>query len=96
MGFAKFTPMELKSDAHLSLTNFIQDIGVMETLLVDNAPTMAYKEWQKTVREYRINQRMTEPYSPWQNRAELDVREIKRAPSLCHLRCLSPVGVRLS
>jgi transposase len=51
----------------------------METQLVDNDPTMAYKEWQKTVREYHINQRMTEPYSPWQNRAELDVREIKRA-----------------
>ena len=63
----------------MSLTNFIQDVGVMETQLVDNDPTMAYKEWQKTVREYHINQRMTEPYSPWQNRAELDVREIKRA-----------------
>lgn len=29
--------------------------------------------------KYRINQRTTEPYSPRQNRAELDVREIKRS-----------------
>ena len=42
-------------------------------LVVDGDPTMAYKEWKKTVREFRINQTTTEPYSPWQNRAELDV-----------------------
>lgn len=79
LGFSRFMPMELKSDAHLSLTSFIQQHGVMENLIVDNDPTMAYEEWRKTVREFRINQRTTEPYSPWQNRAELDVREIKRS-----------------
>jgi hypothetical protein len=79
LGFSRFMPMELKSDAHLSLTSFIQQHGVMENLIVDNDPTMAYKEWRKTVREFRIHQRTTEPYSPWQNRAELDVREIKRS-----------------
>ena len=72
-------PMELKSDAHLSLTSFIQRHGVMENLIVDNDPTMAYKEWRKTIREFRINQRTTEPYSPWQNRAEPDIREVKRS-----------------
>jgi transposase len=50
----------------------------MEDLVVDGDPTMAFKEWRKTIREFRINQKTTEPYSPWQNRAELDVREAKR------------------
>jgi hypothetical protein len=71
--------MESKADAHLSLTNFIKEDGIMENLVVDNDPTMAYKQWKQTVREFRINQTMTEPYSPWQNKAELDVRESKRA-----------------
>ncbi|KAI2491468.1 Reverse transcriptase (RNA-dependent DNA polymerase) [Fragilaria crotonensis] len=57
LGFARFTPMELKSDAHLSLTSFIQQHGVMENLVVDNDPTMGVQR----------------------NRAELDVREIKRS-----------------
>ncbi|KAI2501496.1 hypothetical protein MHU86_12941 [Fragilaria crotonensis] len=47
LGFARFMPMELKSDAHLSLTSFIQQHGVMENLIVDNDPTMAYKEWRE-------------------------------------------------
>jgi hypothetical protein len=51
----------------------------MEKLVVDGDPTMAYKDWKKTIHEFRIDQRTTEPYSPWQNRAELDVRETKRA-----------------
>ena len=51
----------------------------MENLIVDNDPTMAYREWRKTVQEFCINQRTTEPYSPWQNRAELDVQEVKRS-----------------
>ena len=47
--------------------------------MVNNDPTMAFKEWRKTVREFRINQKSMEPYLPWQNRVELDVREVKRS-----------------
>jgi hypothetical protein len=79
LGFTRFTPMELKADAYLSLTNFIKEDGIMENLVVDNDPTMAYKQWKQTVREFWINQTMTEPCSPWQNKAELNVRETKRA-----------------
>jgi hypothetical protein len=79
IGYSRFMPLESKADAHLSLTSFIHSKGIMENLVVDGDPTMAYKEWKRTVREFRINQRTTEPYSPWQNRAEIDVREVKRA-----------------
>ena len=40
LGFSRCMPMELKSDAHLSLTSLIQQHGVMENLIVDNDPTM--------------------------------------------------------
>jgi hypothetical protein len=79
VGYARFMPLESKADAHLSLTSYIHSKGIMENLVVDGDPTMAYKEWKKTVREFRINQTTTEPYSPWQNRVEIDVREVKRA-----------------
>ena len=90
IGFAHFTPMESKADAFLSLDGFIRTHGVMETLVVDNDPTMAFKEWKHTVREFRINQKNTEPYSPWQNKAELDVREVKRGIRRFKRRTNSP------
>ena len=34
---------------------------------------MAYKAWKDMIQEYRIKHTTTEPYSPWQNCAELDV-----------------------
>ena len=90
IGFSRFTPMESKADAHLSLSNFIKEDGVMENLVVDGDPTMAFEEWRKTVREFRITQTTTEPYSPWQNKAELDVREVKRAVKRFKRRSSSP------
>lgn len=35
-------------------------------------------EWGQGIKEYRINQQMTEPYSPWQNKAESEIQEIKK------------------
>lgn len=90
MGFARFMPLESKADAYLSLSSFIKQHGITENLVVDGDPTMAYKDWKRTVREYRINQTTTEPYSPWQNKAELDVREIKRAIRRFKRRTNSP------
>jgi hypothetical protein len=90
MGFTKITPMESKADAHLSLDGFIKQYGIMENLVVDGDPTMAYKQWKSTVKEYRIHQTTTEPYSPWQNKAELDVREIKRGIRRFKRRTNSP------
>ena len=90
IGFTRFYPMVSKADAHLSLKAFIQEVGIMEHLVVDGDPTMAYKEWRKTIQEYRIKQTTTEPYSPWQNRAELDVREVKRGVRRFVKRSRSP------
>ncbi|KAI2502009.1 hypothetical protein MHU86_12412 [Fragilaria crotonensis] len=35
-------------------------------------------EWKKRIRKYSIDPKYTEPYSPFQNKAELDIRELKR------------------
>lgn len=90
MGYSRFVPLESKADAHLSLDPFIKDHGIMENLVVDGDPTMAYKEWRRTIREFRIHQTTTEPYSPWQNKAELDVREVKRGIRRFKKRTYSP------
>jgi hypothetical protein len=65
-GYSLFYPLEKKGLAHRGLTKTIQDVGIMKDLTVDGASELNDKflEWGKVVKEYRINQRTTEPYSP--------------------------------
>jgi hypothetical protein len=49
--------MESKADAHLSLNAFIQNHRVMENLVVDNDPTMAYKAWRKQSANFGLTKR---------------------------------------
>ncbi len=62
-----------------ALNNFVKKIGIPEMLLCDNDTTMdGWGEWKKRVRKYSIDPKYTKPYSPFQNKAELDIRELKR------------------
>lgn len=78
-GFSKLYPMTTKGETAQSLDSFVKTFGIMDRLITDGDPTMQEsKAWKETVASYRIQQRWTEPHSPWQNRAELDIRECKR------------------
>ena len=78
-GFTKIYPMERKNESIHSLDDFVKKIGVPETLICDNDTTMeGWSEWRKRIRKYNINPKYTEPHSPFQNKAELDIRELKR------------------
>ena len=78
-GFTKVYPMERKNESIHSLDEFVKKIGVPETLICDNDTTMeGWSEWRKRIRKYNINPKYTEPHSPFQNKAELDIRELKR------------------
>jgi hypothetical protein len=77
-GFIRVYPLKKKGDAHHALVQFIQDVGIPKSLLTDNATEEVRGEWGQVVRKYHIKPRMTEPASPWQNRAEAEIREVKR------------------
>jgi hypothetical protein len=71
--------MTVKNETVQSLDDFVQTHGIMDRLFTDGDPMMeSSKAWKKAVSGYKIHQKWTEPHSPWQNRAELDVREAKR------------------
>ena len=62
-----------------ALDDFVKKVGIPEILWCDNDATMEmWSEWKKRVRKYSIDLRYTEPYSPFQNKAELDIQELKR------------------
>ncbi len=61
-----------------ALNEVIQTVGVPKELVSDGARAEVYGRFGAVAKEYRIKQRITEPYSGWQNRAEAAIREIKR------------------
>ena len=78
-GFTKAHPMERKNESIYALDDFVKKVGIPETLLCDNDATMeGWRKWKKRIRKYSIDPKYTEPYSPFQNKAELDIRELKR------------------
>ena len=77
-GFVRIYPMKNKADAHHALMRFIHEVGVPKNLLTDRAQEEMRGEWGQIVKKYRIRQKTTEAHSPWQNRAEGEIREIKK------------------
>jgi len=72
--------MASKAFAGNTLHHFITDIGIPNTIIVDNAPEQmgTNSEFLRVCRQYKVSVRQTEPYTPRQNRAELSIREIKK------------------
>ena len=77
-GFVKVYPIKGKGEAHQALMRFIHEVGVPKDLLTDLAPEEMRGEWGEIVRKYKINQKTMEANLPWQNRAEAEIREVKK------------------
>ena len=59
--------------------HFINDIGMVPNHMVtDGAKELTQGLWKDTIQKYKIIQTMTEAHSQWQNRAESEIRELKR------------------
>ena len=59
------------------MVDFVQCVGIPPALHSDDAKVFAKGEFAKSCRKYQIQQTFSEPYSPWQNRAESGIRELK-------------------
>ena len=92
-GFCRFWSMKTKSLAHEGLRNFIEMDGIPENLVVDGSKEQSHNAWKDTLRTYHVNQSTSEPYSPWQNRAESEIKMIKIGIKKFTLQCNSPRSV---
>jgi hypothetical protein len=91
LGFKKFFPLRTESEGQKSMVDFIQLVGIPHALHSDNAKVFMHGEFKRTCRKYDIQQTFTEPYSPWQNRAESAIREIKAFASKIMQRKNAPI-----
>lgn len=71
-GFVFVYPMRSKSLAGEALNIATRDVGIPNVIIRDGASEQVgpNSDFSKVVRNCRIDARNTEPYSPWQNKAE--------------------------
>jgi len=62
-----------------TLIPFIQDIGIPSELHSDDAKELTQGKMKDLLEKFWIKGTQSEPYSPWQVRVELCIREVKRA-----------------
>jgi hypothetical protein len=78
-GFKKFFPCESEKgeETGRSLRSFIEIVGLPFSLHSDNHSNFKEGFFKKMMRKFGIYQTFTEPHSPWQNRAEPAIGEVK-------------------
>jgi hypothetical protein len=74
-----FSPRSKKGKAADTLVAFMQDIGIPAGLHSDNARELTVGKMAEIIKEFWITPSQAKPYSPWQVRAELSLREVKNA-----------------
>ena len=90
-GWDHFFPMASKSEAGDYLGTYVRETRIIPELLVtDNAGEEIGGAWNVNRKRYGIGQRYTLPYSPWQNRAEASIRELKKLMRRFKHRTQSP------
>jgi hypothetical protein len=77
-GYAKFSPMQSKSEAGFTVKELIQDVGIPKELHTDGAKELTKGTWKQVCQESGIKTTSTEKGSPWQNRTEVEIQELKR------------------
>jgi hypothetical protein len=80
IGFMHASPMKKMAEADLRLEKLITTLKTISDMIVtDGAAEETGGDWKQTLKKYRIQDKRMEPYSPWQNRAEREIRELKKA-----------------
>ena len=76
--YVRAFPMEARKDAHYSLDDFFNEVGVPQVLVPDNAKELVGKNFKKKCRRAQCPIHPIEAYTPNANLAEAVIRELKR------------------
>jgi len=90
LGYTRFLPIESKSEAHNGILDFIHNAGIPEWLITDGSKEQSSREFEDMIRKFHIRHTFTEPHSPWQNRAETEIKELKKKIRLLTRKKQSP------
>jgi len=77
-GYDTTYPWASKRQHPEALMDFIHKVGIPQTIVSDGGKEIHLGKTKEVCNEYRIRQKVTVPYSPWQNLAEASIREVKK------------------
>jgi hypothetical protein len=66
-GFLAGKPLQSKADTYTVLEYVCQNSGIPKLLVSDGAREEKFGNWGKVAKQNLLTQRITEPYSGWQN-----------------------------
>lgn len=89
-GFVRAFPMEQKSEAHNGFKVLAQTVGLPPIIVCDGAKEQTMGEFRKFARKCDVRVKQIEPYSPWANACEGQIRELKRGSARKQLSAGSP------
>ena len=89
-GWSRNFPMKRESEVSQTLDLFFHRYGVPETLLSDGALALTQGKFKRTASQASCILKQTEAHSPWMNRAESEIREIKRLAARWKVKSGSP------
>lgn len=92
-GYDRFYPWTRKFHHPDALMSFIHEVGLPNTLVSDGALEETQGRAGDICREYHIQQKVTVPYSPWQNLAEASIRELKKCVRRIHRQTGAPISL---
>jgi hypothetical protein len=92
-GFCYFVPMKREAEASDALLELIQHVGISSALHTDGSKTQTLGNWEALRKQHHIKTTETKPNSPWQNRVEAGIRELKRNVSRLMRRANSPLSL---
>ena len=83
--------MQFKSESGIILAEYIRDTRTIPELLVSYS-TQEEKgsKWARVWKRFHIGQKFTLPYSPWQDRSERYIKELKKVMQGFRTRTKSP------
>jgi hypothetical protein len=76
-GWSRTFPMKKKSDVHETLDLFLSRYVIPEALVSDGVKEYTSGVFRRNAREAGIFCKLTDPNSPWQNRAKGEIREVE-------------------
>ena len=69
--------MKSKGECSAALDLFLHEVGIPSEMHTDAARELVQGEWYKKCRKFSIPMTQSEPYSHWQNPAELAIKYLK-------------------
>jgi hypothetical protein len=85
-GWSRSNPMQL----HETLNLFLGRYGIPESMISDGAKSYTGGQYFNKAKQEGIFCKFTDPYSPWQNQAESEIREVKRLASKWRVKSQIP------